>query len=36
MKARMAGKAMLTAKHKTLRKALHEKIIKAKKKKKKK
>jgi len=36
MKARMPGKAMLTAKQRTLPKALQEKIIKAKKKKKKK
>ena len=36
MKARMARKAMLTAKQKTLPKALQEKIIKSKMKKKKK
>jgi hypothetical protein len=36
MKTRMASKAMLTAKQRTLPKSLQEKIIKAKKKKKKK
>jgi|TARA_Y100000816_G_scaffold212070_1_gene157635 hypothetical protein len=36
MKARMAGKAMLTAKQKTLPKQLQDKIIKSKMKKKKK
>ena len=36
MKARLSGKAMLTSKQRTLPKALQEKIIKAKNKKKKK